>query len=79
MAPCEIQELMDLRHWSRTQLAAALDVTEPTIHSWMSERRVPGGPAVILMRMWLEQCRLAKSTHTANGHARPARKTVGVK
>jgi DNA-binding transcriptional regulator YiaG len=78
MTPREIQELMDLRHWSRTQLAAALDVTEPTIHSWMSERRVPGGPAVILMRMWLEQCRLAKSTQV-NGHARPARKTVVVK
>ncbi len=57
MKPEEIAELMQLKGWSRTQLAAALDLTENTVHQWFSGRRVPGGPATILMRMWLEEAR----------------------
>lgn len=63
MQPAEIQELMDVKGWSRTQLAANLDVTENTVHQWMSGRRIPGGPAVILMRRWLADCK----KHTVNG------------
>ncbi len=57
MTKREIEELMRLKDWSRTNLASELDVTESSVHSWCSGRRVPGGPAVKLMRMWLEQAR----------------------
>ncbi len=57
MKPEEILELIELKNWSRTQLAAALDVTENTVHQWASKRRVPSGPASILMRMWLNEAR----------------------
>jgi DNA-binding transcriptional regulator YiaG len=53
----EILELIGLRGWSRTKLAAELDVTENTVHQWISGRRQPSGPACILMRMWLEDSR----------------------
>lgn len=49
----DIEELMTLKGWSRTQLAAALDLTENTVHRWMFGDRKPSGPASILMRMWL--------------------------
>lgn len=53
----EILELLRLKRWSRTNLASALDVTENSVHGWISGRRVPGGPAAILMRMWLDEAR----------------------
>lgn len=55
MSAEEIEELLELRNWTRTKLAAALDLTENTVHQWISGRRVPGGPAVILMRMWIAE------------------------
>lgn len=58
MDTTDIQELMDLRGWSRTRLAAELDVTENAVQQWFGKaRRKPGGPACILMRLWLEESR----------------------
>jgi DNA-binding transcriptional regulator YiaG len=68
MTPTEIRELLALKGWSRTQLAAALDVTENTVHQWISGRRRSGsvrGPAVILMRMWLEEARASSGAAAA--------------
>jgi DNA-binding transcriptional regulator YiaG len=53
----EILELMRLKGWSRCQLAAQLDLTENTVHGWFAKRRTPGGPASILMRLWLTEAR----------------------
>ncbi len=61
MSKEEIQELMDLKGWSKTQLAAALDVTENIVYRWFSGDRVPGGPATVLMRLWLNEARASKS------------------
>ena len=55
MSKSEITELMELKGWSRTKLAASLDLTETTVNKWMSDSRSPSGPASILMRMWLEE------------------------
>jgi DNA-binding transcriptional regulator YiaG len=57
MSKDEILELLSLRAWSRTKLAGELDVTENTVHQWISGRRIPSGPATILMRMWLATSR----------------------
>ena len=53
----EIQELMNLKGMSRTQLAGALDLTEATVHKWFRTGQVPGGPAHVLMSQWLDQAR----------------------
>ena len=55
MQPDDIAELLRLRGWSKTKLASELDVTEAAVHSWMLGRRKVGGPASILMRMWLAE------------------------
>lgn len=57
MTPREIQELMDLKGWSRTQLAAALEMCETSIYRWMKRLQQPTGPASILMRQWLQEAR----------------------
>ena len=51
----ELQELMDIRGWNRTKLAAALDITVNTVDRWFMAGRVPGGPASILLREWLDR------------------------
>ena len=53
----EIRELLELRDWSRTKLAGELDLTENTVHQWLSGRRKASGPATILMRLWLIEAR----------------------
>lgn len=53
----ELNDLLRLKGWSRTQLAGALDMTEAAIHSWFRGDRDPRGPAVILMRLWLREAR----------------------
>lgn len=53
----EIEELLKLKGWTRTKLAGELGMTENAIHQWFSKRRNPGGPAAILMRMWLDDAR----------------------
>lgn len=53
----DLLELLRLKNWSKTQLAGALDMTEAAIHSWFRGDRVPRGPAVVLMRLWLREAR----------------------
>lgn len=63
MSKNEILELMKLRGWSRARLAAELDLSENIVYRWViSCDRVPGGPASILMRMWLEESRKGKKS-----------------
>lgn len=59
MAPAEIRELMDLKDWSKTDLASALDLTENAVYRWLAPGSVgsPRGPASILMRLWLQEAR----------------------
>lgn len=57
MDKCEIEELMRLKNWSPTRLAAELDLTTNAVYRWLNGGRVPGGPACILMRMWLAEVR----------------------
>ena len=61
----DIIELMEIKGWSRTQLAAQLDVTETTIFGWLSGRRHPGGPAKILMRQFLAEAKNGKRKKVA--------------
>lgn len=71
----EIKELMRFKDWSKTQLAAALDVTDSTVMGWLSGRRNPGGPAKILMRQWLSECReyeASKIAQSKKGRAKAA-------
>lgn len=53
----EVQELLDLKGWSRTKLGGELGITQNAIDQWFSKRRCPSGPASILMRMWLAAAR----------------------
>lgn len=55
----EIEELIELRGWTRTDLASEMGVTENAVHRWMAGNPKPKGPAAILMRIWLEEARLA--------------------
>ena len=57
MAPAEIRELMELKGWSETKLAAQLDLSQHAVHKWLAEGRNPSGPAAILMRQWLAEAR----------------------
>ncbi len=57
MKKAEILELLRLTGWSRTKLAAELDLTENSVNRWLAGNRFPSGPASILMRMWLEEAR----------------------
>jgi DNA-binding transcriptional regulator YiaG len=59
----EINELLELKGWSRTRLAAELDLTENAVYQWFTHRRNPGGPAVILMRIWLVEARKQAADH----------------
>ena len=53
----EIEELMRLKGWSMTRLAAALDLSEGAVRRWFNDERMPGGPACIVMRLWLREAR----------------------
>jgi len=57
MSADEIRELMQLRNWSPTQLAAALDLTENAVSKWLRAGQAPGGPVTILLREWLARAR----------------------
>ena len=67
MTAAEIKELLDLRGWSRTRLAAELELTQNAIDKWFMAGRAPGGPASILLRLWLTDARADR---------RPPRKAV---
>lgn len=62
MQVAELQELLDLKGWSRVRLAAELDITENAVQRWFMNKKAPHGPASILLRMWLDEAR------AANGH-----------
>jgi len=65
MSKKEILELLDLKGWSKTRLAAELDLGENIVHRWIVGDRVPGGPASILMRMWLTDARKERAKQPA--------------
>ena len=67
MTPAEIEELMKLKGWSKTRLAAELDLSENIVYRWINEERTPGGPASILMRQWLDQARADAKKARRNG------------
>lgn len=53
----DIRELLELKGWTKTRLAAELSLTENTVNRWFHGSRAPGGPAAILMRIWLNEAR----------------------
>lgn len=60
MTTDDILELMRLKEWSQTRLAAELDLSHAAVQRWLAESRAPRGPARILMRQWLN---LARQEH----------------
>jgi hypothetical protein len=65
MKPAEIQELLTLKGWSRARLADELDLTEYAIRAWLVGQKGAGGPAAILMKMWLDEAREQKKLEEA--------------
>lgn len=58
MKLAEIEELLELKGWSRTRLAAELDITENAVQQWFGQRRRnPGRTACVLMQIWLAEAR----------------------
>lgn len=57
MTKSEIQELLRLKEWSTARLAAELDCSENSVQNWINGRRNPGGPACVLMKLWLKEAR----------------------
>ena len=53
----EIVELMKLKGWSQTKLAAELHLSKSLITHWLAGERTPSGPATILLRQWLAEAR----------------------
>jgi transcriptional regulator with XRE-family HTH domain len=53
----EIRQLMALKGWTVTQLAARLDLSKDAVARWLGSEHPLKGPASILMRQWLEQAR----------------------
>ena len=66
MKNSDIKKLMALKGWNRARLASELELTENSVQQWFLGRRRPGGPAKVLMRLWLAEA-LEK-----NGHTEPA-------
>jgi DNA-binding transcriptional regulator YiaG len=66
----DIRELMALKGWRATHLAAALDLTETTVYRWLMGLGVPKGPARVLMRLWLEEARASSNGAKTNGRKR---------
>lgn len=66
MDKTELQELLHLKGWSRTKLAAELDISENAVQKWFMAGRVPGGPATILLREWLAVARKEAEEHHAH-------------
>jgi DNA-binding transcriptional regulator YiaG len=57
MKKSDINELLRLKGWSKARLAAELELGENAVHKWLAEDRTPGGPASVLMRLWLREAR----------------------
>ena len=67
MTCAEIQELMDLKGWSKMDLAAALKITENAVYKWFTQGHGPKGPASILMEQWLAEARKVKKPKQLQG------------
>lgn len=65
----ELRELMRLKGWSKTKLAAEMELTENAVHRWLSGERDPSGPAIVLVRLWLKE---ARENHAAKELAHSA-------
>ena len=59
----ELDELLTLRGWSKTELAVELDLTEAAVWKWYRLNKIPAGPVSILLRDWLKK---ARKTNLAN-------------
>lgn len=57
MSVDEISELLELKNWTKTQLAKELGVRLDAILRWFRGVRTPRGPATVLMRTWLNEAR----------------------
>jgi transcriptional regulator with XRE-family HTH domain len=57
MSPKEIQELLDLKGWTKTDLASALGVGDHAVYQWLTGRRTARGAVCVLMRQWLGEAR----------------------
>lgn len=57
----EIQELLDLKGWSKRCLALKLGLSENAVYRWFIDRS-PGGPASLVMRQWLASARKENAT-----------------
>jgi len=73
MTKTELTELMTLRGWTRTRLAAELHLTDHAVYKWLREGGVPDGPTSILLRIWLEESRVTRTNgkpvlNGKNGH-----------
>ena len=75
----DVNELMKLMGWSKTRLAAELEITSSAIDKWIAAGHSPGGPVGILLKDWLirarcgEPLRATEHKHRRNGkHAVPA-------
>ena len=53
----EIEELLELQGWSKTDFASELGVREATIYNWLNGGHC-GRPVTILLREWLIRSRL---------------------
>jgi DNA-binding transcriptional regulator YiaG len=68
MTKKEIQELLDLKGWSKRRLASELGLSEDAVYCWFlkTSPSSPGGPATKLMRHWLVEARQSKSMPAAS-------------
>lgn len=53
----EIDELLELNDWSKTELAYHLDMSEAAIWKWYRLKKPVRGAAGVCMRDWLEKAR----------------------
>lgn len=68
----EIQALMDLKGWTKMDLAHELHITENAVHKWFKAGEAPKGPVSILLREWLDRSRAESD---ANGKSAPTPKS----
>ncbi len=61
MSKSDLEELLELKGWTKRHLASRLGLGENIVYRWFSDskdsHRDPVGAAVVLMRMWLEDAR----------------------
>lgn len=65
MTITDVEELLRLRKWTKRLLAQKLMLSEDSVYRWFHDSKVPGGPALVLMRHWLTEARKGESMPTA--------------